>query len=151
LDGLAGGLFLVSLGVSGYLLTFSGDLAVAFAALLGCVAGFLLYNVHPARIFMGDTGAHFLGGALVALCVLGGAVFAMIPAGFLFGIELLSSAIQIVAIRKFGRKVFKMAPLHHHFQRSGWSETEVTSRFLIAHTVGAALLAALLVWIGGPR
>jgi phospho-N-acetylmuramoyl-pentapeptide-transferase len=83
--------------------------------------------------------------------VYGGAVGALIPAGFLFGIELLSSAIQIVAIRKLKRKIFKMAPLHHHFQRIGWDETTVTSRFLVVHAAGAAFAAALCVQILGLK
>jgi phospho-N-acetylmuramoyl-pentapeptide-transferase len=151
LDGLAGGAFMISLSVLGYLLRGTDFLSAAFAVLVGAAASFLLYNVRPARIFMGDTGSHFLGGALVALCVHGGAVGALIPAGFLFGIELFSSAIQIIAIRKFNRKIFKFAPLHHHFQRLGWDETTVTSRFLIIHATGAAFLAALGVQILGLR
>ena len=149
LDGLAGGAFVISLGVLAYLLTYSVFLSAAFAVLLGAAASFLLYNVHPARIFMGDTGSHFLGGALVALCVCGGAIGALIPAGFLFGIELLSSAVQIAAIRKLKKKIFKMAPLHHHFQCAGWDETRVTLCFLIVHAVGATFLAILCVQILG--
>ncbi|MDR1049073.1 MAG: phospho-N-acetylmuramoyl-pentapeptide-transferase [Synergistaceae bacterium] len=146
LDGLAGGAFMISLGVLGYVLplSLSGFLPSAFAFLFGMGGSFLFYNVRPARTFMGDAGSHFLGGALAALCVQGGAIGALLPAGFLFGIELLSSAVQIFAIRGFGRKVFKMAPLHHHFQRLGWDETAVTSRFLVFHALGAAFFAALL-------
>jgi phospho-N-acetylmuramoyl-pentapeptide-transferase len=146
LDGLAGGAFMISLGVLGYILPLprSGFLLPAFAALFGTAGGFLFHNVRPARTFMGDAGSHFFGGALAALCLQGGAAAALIPAGFLFGIELLSSAVQIAAIRGFGRKVFKMAPLHHHFQRLGWDETAVTARFLVFHALGAAFLAAAL-------
>jgi phospho-N-acetylmuramoyl-pentapeptide-transferase len=122
---------------------------VFFAVLLGTTASFLLYNVRPARIFMGDTGSHFLGGALVALCVRGGVTGALVPIGFLFGMELLSSAIQIAAIRKFGKKVFRMAPLHHHFQRIGWDETTITLRFLVIHAVGAVLGTILCVQVWG--
>lgn len=149
LDGLAGGAFLVSLGVLGCVIPRPGFGAETFAILFGMAAAFLLYNARPARTFMGDTGSHFLGGALVALCVQGGMILALIPAGFLFGVELLSSAVQIVSIRKFGRKIFRMAPLHHHFQSLGWDETTVTTRFLVVHAVGAALLAALGVWLIG--
>jgi phospho-N-acetylmuramoyl-pentapeptide-transferase len=151
LDGLAGGAFMISLGVLGYILPLSrsGFLPAAFAALFGMTGGFLLHNARPARTFMGDAGSHFLGGALAALCLQGGAAAALLPGGFLFGIELLSSAVQIAAIRGFGRKVFKMAPLHHHFQRLGWDETAVTSRFLVFHALGAALLAALLAECAG--
>jgi phospho-N-acetylmuramoyl-pentapeptide-transferase len=149
LDGLAGGAFAISLGVLGLLIAPSEFLMEVFAVLLGMTAVFLLCNVRPALIFMGDTGSHFLGGALVALCVQGDAILALVPAGFIFGVELLSSALQIVSIRAFGKKIFKMAPLHHHFQRMGWDETTVALRFLVVHTVGAALLAALFVLIGG--
>jgi phospho-N-acetylmuramoyl-pentapeptide-transferase len=151
LDGLAGGAFVISLGVLGYLLPSSDFLSGVFAVLLGSALSFLFYNVHPARVFMGDTGSHFLGGALVALCAEGGVLLALLPAGFIFGVELFSSALQIAAIRKFGRKIFKMAPLHHHFQRAGWDETAVTLRFLLVHTAGAVLGAALCVKIWGLR
>ena len=150
LDGLAGGAFLISLGVLACIMTLpSLEFRGRFAILFGMVAAFLFYNTHPARIFMGDAGSHFLGGALVTVCVAGGMVMALIPAGFIFGIELLSSAVQIISIRKFGRKIFRMAPLHHHFQLIGWGETTVTMRFLLTHAVGAALTAALGVSIWG--
>ena len=148
LDCLAGGAFFISLGVLSPLLVHVDFLFEVFAVLLGMIASFLFYNVRPARIFMGDTGSHFLGGALVALCVQGDMIVALIPAGFLFGIELLSSALQIIALRGFKRKIFRMAPLHHHFQRAGWDETTVTFRFLVVHAVGAALTAALCVYLG---
>ncbi|MCL2010920.1 MAG: phospho-N-acetylmuramoyl-pentapeptide-transferase [Synergistaceae bacterium] len=154
LDGLAGGAFLISLGT---LSTLAGIVTLPapelwfsrFAILFGTAAGFLFYNVRPARIFMGDAGSHFLGGALVAICVSGGMAIALIPAGFIFGVELLSSAAQIISIRKFDRKIFRMAPLHHHFQLMGWDETTVTMRFLLIHATGAALTAALCVSMWG--
>ena len=149
LDGLAGGAFFISLGVLGYLIPRSAFVFETFGVLLGMTAAFLFYNARPARTFMGDTGSHFLGGALVALCVQSGMILALIPTGFLFSVELLSSAVQIFSIRKFGKKIFRMAPLHHHFQSLGWDETTVTTRFLVAHAVGATLLAALGVWLAG--
>ena len=150
LDGLAGGAFLISLSTPACLVMLpSPEYCVQFAILFGTAAGFLFYNTHPARIFMGDAGSHFLGGALVAVCVSGGMALALIPAGFIFGIELLSSAVQIISIRKFNKKIFKMAPLHHHFQLMGWDETTVTMRFLLVHAVGAAFTAALCVSIWG--
>jgi len=117
LDGLAGGAFLISLGVLACVFVFPVQefWHSRFAVLFGMVTGFLFYNIHPARIFMGDAGSHFLGGALVAVCIGGGMVMALIPAGFIFVIELLSSAIQIVSIRRFNKKIFLMAPFHHHF------------------------------------
>ncbi|MDR1048680.1 MAG: phospho-N-acetylmuramoyl-pentapeptide-transferase, partial [Synergistaceae bacterium] len=103
LDGLAGGAFLISLGVLACFLPSSlpRPLSPAFAVFFGMAGSFLLYNVRPARTFMGDAGSHFLGGALTALCVSSGAAGAFLPAGFLFWIELLSSAVQIAAIRVF--------------------------------------------------
>ena len=94
---------------------------------------------------MGDTGSHFLGGALAGLCVMNGRTLAIIPAGFIFIVEMLSSAIQIFTIRKLNKKVFLMAPLHHHFQKLGLDETAVTIRFWLAHAVGAVMLGLLLV------
>jgi phospho-N-acetylmuramoyl-pentapeptide-transferase len=150
LDGLAGGAFMISLGVLACFLPFPHRFSPTFAVLFGTAGSFLLYNVRPAQTFMGDAGSHFLGGALAALCVSSGAAGAFFPAGFLFWVELLSSAVQIVAIRVFHRRVFKMAPLHHHFQRAGWDETTVAARFLVVHAVGAALLTALCAEILGP-
>ena len=102
LDGLAGGCFLIALGALAFLLPSdgSGFNALAMVLLFAMASSFLFYNLHPARTFMGDTGAHFLGGALAALCVMNGRLLALIPVGFLFGVELLSSAVQIFTIRK---------------------------------------------------
>jgi phospho-N-acetylmuramoyl-pentapeptide-transferase len=132
LDGLAGGMFSFSLIILMGLLPIKSDdlLCLDITFLLGMIGSFLVYNIHPATTFMGDAGSHFLGCALVALCVRGGMLLALVPACFIFGVELLSSAIQIFAIRVFHRKVFKMAPLHHHFQLMGWRETAVTFCFL---------------------
>lgn len=148
LDGLAGGCTLISLAAAPLLVPAAGFNAVAVSELFFMVAGFLFYNLRPARTFMGDTGAHFLGGALAALCLVNGRLLALLPVGFLFGFEALSSAIQIFTIRTLNRRVFLMAPLHHHFQRKGWDETEVTARFWLVHAVGAALLTLLLLSIG---
>ena len=100
---------------------------------------------------MGDGGSHFLGGLLVSLCVVGGGLPFLIAFGFLFGVELVSVAIQIVAIRGFKKKVFRMSPLHHHFELMGWAETQVVVRFWLVHAggvigTGFALKKALEVW-----
>ena len=149
LDGLAGGCFLIALGALSFLLPATGFNGAAITLLFAVSASFLFYNLHPARTFMGDTGAHFLGGALAALCLMNGRLLALIPVGFLFGIELLSSAIQIFTIRKLNRRVFRMAPLHHHFQRLGWDETSVTMRFWLVQAVGSLWLAALFAVLFG--
>ena len=145
LDGLAGGSFLISLGVMLILIPSNALNERIMIQLFAMVAGFMIFNIRPAKTFMGDTGSHFLGGALAALCVMNGRTLAVIPAGFIFIIEMLSSAIQIFTIRKLNRKIFLMAPLHHHYQKAGFDETAVTLRFWIAHAVGAVLLALLLM------
>lgn len=151
LDGLAGGCFLIALGALAFLLPSdgSGFNALAMVLLFAMASSFLFYNLHPARTFMGDTGAHFLGGALAALCVMNGRLLALIPVGFLFGVELLSSAVQIFTIRKLNRRVLLMAPLHHHFQRLGWDETSVTMRFWLVQAVGSLWLSALFAALFG--
>ncbi len=145
LDGLAAGSFLISLAVMILLIPVAGMNAKVMIQLFGMTAGFMFFNVRPAKTFMGDTGSHFLGGALAALCVFNGRTLAVIPAGFIFIIEMLSSAIQIFTIRKLHRKIFLMAPLHHHFQKLGLDETAVTVRFWLVHSVGGVMLALLIM------
>ena len=145
LDGLAGGCFMISMGVMLLLLPISELNAEVMTELFFMVGGFMFYNTRPAKTFMGDTGSHFLGGALAAVCVMNGRTLAIIPAGFMFILEMLSSAVQIFTIRKLNRKVFLMAPLHHHYQMKGLDETAVTLRFWLVHAVGAVMLSLLLL------
>ena len=137
LDGLAAGASAISfLGLALLPPVRAAEIGPAACIGLGLCAGFLWHNAYPAKIFMGDGGSHFLGGLLVSLCVAGGGLFLLIPFGFLFGVELVSVAIQILSIRKFGRKVFRMSPLHHHFELLGWPETHVVVRFWLFHAAG---------------
>lgn len=145
LDGLAGGSFLISIASMLILLPVNGFNAEIMIELFFMVSGFLFFNLRPAKTFMGDTGSHFLGGALAALCIMNGRTIAIIPAGFIFIIEMFSSAIQIFTIRKLNKKVFLMAPLHHHFQKKGFDETAVTIRFWLFHSVGSVMLSLLLI------
>ena len=145
LDGLAAGSFMVSLGVMLLLVPLDALNAEAMTELFFMAAGFMFYNTRPAKTFMGDTGSHFLGGALAALCVMNGRALAIIPAGFIFIVEMLSSAVQIFTIRKLKRKIFLMAPLHHHYQKKGMDETAITLRFWLVHAVGAVMLSLLLL------
>ena len=145
LDGLAGGSFLISLAVMLILIPINDFNAKILIELFFITAGFLFFNMRPAKTFMGDTGSHFLGGALAALCVMNGQTLAIIPAGFIFIIEMLSSFVQIIAIRKFNRKIFLMAPLHHHYQKKGFDETAVTIRFWLFHAVGAVMISLFLI------
>jgi phospho-N-acetylmuramoyl-pentapeptide-transferase len=115
-------------------------LAVVAAALLGACAGFLWWNAAPARIFMGDTGALALGGGLAGLALLTRTDLLLPIMGGLFVIETLSVVIQVVSFRGFGRRVFRMAPIHHHFELAGWPEFTVIVRFW--------LIAGLFVALG---
>ena len=136
---------MISLGAMLILLPMDELNASAMTELFFMVSGFMFYNTRPARTFMGDTGSHFLGGALAALCVMNGRTLAIIPAGFMFILEMLSSAVQIFTIRKLNKKVFLMAPLHHHYQMKGYDESAVTLRFWLVHAVGAVMLSLLML------
>ncbi|MBI4226878.1 MAG: phospho-N-acetylmuramoyl-pentapeptide-transferase [Candidatus Omnitrophica bacterium] len=114
----------------------SGELTVFCAGLVGAGMGFLWYNGHPASLFMGDTGSLALGGALAAVAVLIKKELLLVIVGGIFVVEALSVMIQVASFQLTGRRVFLMAPLHHHFQLQGWPENKVTVRFWI---VGAVL------------
>jgi phospho-N-acetylmuramoyl-pentapeptide-transferase len=107
------------------------DEAVIAASLLGACAGFLWWNAAPARIFMGDTGSLGIGAALAALALLENVDLLLPIIGGLFVVEALSVIIQVFTFRVFDRRVFRMAPIHHHFELAGWPETTVTVRFWI--------------------
>jgi phospho-N-acetylmuramoyl-pentapeptide-transferase len=107
------------------------DLAIVAAAGAGATAGFLWWNAAPAKIFMGDTGSLALGGMLGALAITTSTQLLLVVLGGLFVIETLSVIIQVIAFRGFGRRVFRMSPIHHHFELAGWPETTVIVRFWI--------------------
>ena len=115
------------------------ELATVAAAGMGACAGFLWWNAAPARIFMGDTGSLALGGGLAALAVYTSTHLLLVVLGGLFVLETTSVIMQVVAFRGFGRRVFKMAPLHHHFELKGWPEFTVIVRFWIIAGLSAAL------------
>lgn len=108
------------------------DVALFSAAMVGALLGFLFYNRHPAKVFMGDTGSLAIGGALAMVGVLTHSEIGIIFFGFVYVIEALSVIIQVFSFKTFGRRVFKMSPLHHHFELSGWSEWEVVIGFWLA-------------------
>jgi len=115
-----------------------GELTVICAALLGAGLGFLWFNSHPAEIFMGDTGALALGGILGAIALLIKKEFLLFIAGGIFVLEALSVVLQILSLRLCGKRVFKAAPLHHHFQLMGWPESKIIVRFWIISILFAA-------------
>ena len=115
------------------------DLALASVALAGACVGFLWWNAAPAKIFMGDTGSLSIGSGLAALCLLMNLDLLLVILGGLFVIVTLSVVIQVISFRVFKRRVFLMAPLHHHFELLGWPETTVIVRFWILAGLFAAL------------
>jgi len=133
LDGLAAGtVTIVMLAYAGIAFTQNKlDLAILAAAIGGGCIGFLWYNSYPAEIFMGDTGAIGLGGAIAALAMATKTEFLLILIGGIYVIESLSVILQVLVYRFTGNRLFKMAPIHHHFEMLGWSETKVMIRFWI--------------------
>ncbi len=112
-------------------LAYAGELTVFCFAVLGAALGFLWYNCHPADVFMGDTGSLALGGALGTVAVLIKREFWLVLIGGLFVAEALSVMIQVASYKLWGRRVFRMSPLHHHFELGGWAESRVVLRFYI--------------------
>ena len=108
------------------------DVAVICGAMVGAIVGFLWYNSHPADIFMGDTGSLAIGGVLAAAAVLTKTELLLPIVGGLFVVEALSVIVQVFVFKLTGRRVFKMAPIHHHFEFLGWDENKVVVRFWIA-------------------
>ena len=115
----------------------AGELTIFCGALVGASLGFLWYNSYPAEIFMGDVGSLALGGALGTVAILIKQELLLPIVGGVFVIEALSVIVQVVSFKLRGRRVFKMAPLHHHFGLSGWSEPKVNTRFLILSVIFA--------------
>jgi len=132
LDGLAAGTMAIALlayvGMT-FVVTGQRDLAILAACLMGACVGFLWFNSYPASIFMGDTGSFALGGAIAALAVMTKTEVLLIFIGGVFVIEALSVMIQVLVFKRTRRRVFLMAPVHHHFEMAGWSETKIIVRF----------------------
>ena len=145
LDGLAAGTVAISLftftamsvvawiagggGVSGSAVDL--DLAILGAALIGGLVGFLWYNAYPAQVFMGDTGSMGLGGAVAGFAIVTKTEILLVLIGGVFLIESLSVILQVASFRYFGRRIFLMAPIHHHFEMKAWSEARIMVRFWI--------------------
>jgi phospho-N-acetylmuramoyl-pentapeptide-transferase len=109
----------------------AGELAVVCAALIGAGMGFLWFNAPPAMVFMGDTGSLSLGGALGAIAVATKHEIVLMIVGGLFVLETASVIVQVVSYKLTGKRVFRMAPLHHHFEKKGWAESTIVIRFWI--------------------
>ena len=122
----------------------AGELAVFCGAMVGASLGFLWFNAHPAEIFMGDVGSLALGGAIGCLAVIIKQEILLLLVGGLFVVEAVSVIIQVASFKLTGRRVFKMSPLHHHFELAGWRETKVVVRFWIIAIIFALLSLATL-------
>ncbi|MGB9185922.1 MAG: phospho-N-acetylmuramoyl-pentapeptide-transferase [Solirubrobacteraceae bacterium] len=142
LDGLAAGcaaiVLLAYIGIT-FITTGQRDLTMLAACLVGASIGFLWFNSFPASIFMGDTGSLGLGGAIAGLAIMTQTEVLLILLGGIFVIEVLSVVIQVFSFQTFRKRVFLMAPIHHHFELQGWSETKIILRFWIVAAACAAI------------
>jgi phospho-N-acetylmuramoyl-pentapeptide-transferase len=142
LDGLAAGcaaIVLLAFTAMTFITSGQKDLALLCACLVGGCVGFLWFNSFPAAVFMGDTGSLGLGGAIAALAVITKTEVLLLVIGGIFVIEALSVLVQVFAFQRFRRRVFLMAPIHHHFELLGWSETKIILRFWIVAAVCSAI------------
>ena len=147
LDGLAGGVLMASFGSIMVIALVQGQVGIAAFAgtIIGALLAFLWFNIFPARFFMGDTGAFALGATLAVLAFLTNSVLVLPFIGLVFVVEALSSLIQWFSKRYFGKKVFLIAPLHHHFEALGWPESKVTMRFWVIAFVSAIMGMAIVL------
>ncbi|WP_350344843.1 phospho-N-acetylmuramoyl-pentapeptide-transferase [Proteinivorax tanatarense] len=146
LDGLLAGTF--SFSILGMIyITFSQDeigLGIFALSLLGGTLAFLVYNAHPAKLFMGDTGSLALGGGLASLAILTKTELLLIPLGAVFVVETLSIIIQVTSFKLTGKRVFLMSPIHHHFELKGWSEWKIVLVFWFVQLLFTLL--AIVLW-----
>ena len=148
-DGLDGLATCVTCMVALFFILFAdkvGNKAVALFAsiLLGSLVGFLMYNKFPAKVFMGDTGSLFLGGAVCGMAIVTEQPLALLIVGLVYVIESLSVILQVISFKTTGKRIFKMSPIHHHFEMCGWSETKI----VITFTIVTAVLCLLMLNFG---
>ncbi|PYZ93242.1 phospho-N-acetylmuramoyl-pentapeptide-transferase [Salipaludibacillus keqinensis] len=149
LDGLVAGTAAIAFGSFAILAYFTGMMTVSLfsIAVVGAVLGFLVFNAHPAKVFMGDTGSLAIGGALAMIAILTKMELLLVVIGGVFVIETLSVIIQVISFKTRGKRVFKMSPLHHHYELSGWSEWRVVVTFWLIGIIFAVTGVYLEVWI----
>ena len=146
LDGLASGCMAIAASCYAVICLLTGheDLAIFCAAIVGACVGFLRFNFHPAKVFMGDTGSLALGGAFAAVGILTRTEILLAVVGFVFVCEALSVILQVISFQTTGKRIFRMSPLHHHFELGGWSEVKVVFVFwtvgLIFGVIGLSML-----------
>ena len=155
LDGLAAGVTAIAAVVYTFVTYLFGEIALAVfcAALAGAAIGFLRYNAHPAQVFMGDTGSLALGGALATVAVLTHTELLLVVVGLVYVAEALSVMLQVTSFKLRGKRIFRMSPLHHHFELGGWSETRVVLTFWSVAALSGAVAAALVLFsrMGGAN
>ncbi|PTM59223.1 phospho-N-acetylmuramoyl-pentapeptide-transferase [Desmospora activa] len=149
LDGLVAGTAAIAYGAYAIIgLVQSNYMVVIFSAsMVGALLGFLVFNAHPAKVFMGDTGSLALGGGLAALAVITKTELLLLIIGIVFVIETLSVMIQVSSFKLRGKRIFRMSPLHHHFELVGWSEWRVVTTFWLIGFLAAALGIYLEVFL----
>ena len=153
LDGLAAGLSAIAFLAYGIIAWNTGwmegyeEVAIFSFILVGSLFGFLVFNSHPAKIFMGDLGSLALGGALASIAIITRHELSLAIIGGVFVIETLSSIIQIISIKYFNKKVFLKAPLHHHFEELGWPEQDIIKLFWIVGLIAAMAAITYGVWL----
>ena len=153
LDGLAGGLSAIAFFAFGLISWNAGwmegyqEIAIFCFILAGALMGFLVFNAHPAKVFMGDLGSLSLGAALATIAIITRHELSLAVIGGVFVVETLSSLIQIIAITKFHKKVFKRAPLHHHFEVLGMNEQDIVRYFCVSGLILAMAAITYGVWL----
>ena len=121
-----------------------GELSIFCGSIVGACLGFLWYNAPPAKIFMGDTGSLSLGGSLAAVAIIVKHEIVLAIVGGLFVLETVSVIIQVASFKLTGKRIFKMAPIHHHFEKKGWAESTIVIRFWIIAIILALVGLATL-------
>lgn len=140
-DGLLSGTAAIALAAYAVVAMQATSIAagVCAAAMIGAVLGFLVFNAHPAKVFMGDTGSLGIGGAIGAIAIVTKSELLFVIIGGIFVIEMLSVVLQVISFKTRGKRIFKMSPIHHHFELSGWSEWRVVISFWAVGIVLAGL------------
>jgi len=150
LDGLAGGLLVTAFGSFSLIAFLQGNFGIAgfCLTLVGVLLSYLWFNIFPARFFMGDVGSFAFGTALAVVAIMLNAVLLIPVIGFMFVIEVGSAGLQLTSKKLFKKKIFRSAPIHHHFEAIGWPETKVTMRFWILGQV-FGVIGLLVAVLGG--
>ena len=145
LDGLAASTVAISMAACCIFCYITGniDIAIICAATTGALLGFLYFNKYPAKVFMGDTGSLALGGMMAVIAVIGKFELWLLLIGFIYMTETLSVIIQVTSFKLTGKRVFKMAPIHHHFELCGWKETKVVTFFALVTLLTSAAAVVL--------